>query len=136
MFVSYFQKTLKCIKIVVMKNNVTFISLMMFYNNRKEIMFRVLGSIVYTIIDNLICLYYVCLFQDKLSKHNRNFEKISTICLGWGYLDIKKRVQCYSFYTCWSKKHIQQVGLEHGFISQNFKIKPTLVSEADKSSKK
>ena len=57
-----------------MKNNVTVLSLTMFYENSDTVIFRVLGSVVYTIIDNYICLDYMFLFQYKLFKHDRNFE--------------------------------------------------------------
>ena len=36
-------------------------------------MFRVVGYVIYTIIDNLICIDYLCFLQDKLSKHKKPF---------------------------------------------------------------
>ena len=42
-----------------MKNNVTVLSLTMFYENSVTVIFRVLGSVVNTIIDNYICLDYI-----------------------------------------------------------------------------
>ena len=47
----------------------------MFYYHRGKIIFRVLVSVIYTIIDHLICLDYMYLIQDKLSKHDKNFVK-------------------------------------------------------------
>ena len=35
-------------------------------------MIRVLGSGVFTISDNIVCLDYICLFQDKLSNMTGN----------------------------------------------------------------
>ena len=65
--------TVNSIKSVLMKYYVTVISLMMFYENKKTVMNRVIGSVVCAIIDNYIFIYYMCLFQDKLSKHDRKF---------------------------------------------------------------
>ena len=85
-FCSIKKITLNCIKSVLTKNNVTVISLMMFCENSNTVVFRVLGSVVCTIIDSLICLGYLCLFQDKLPKHYSNFENLMT-CLGLRYLN-------------------------------------------------
>ena len=66
------------------KENATVLSLMTFHKTRKTVVLRVLGSVIYNIIDNHIFIDNMCLFEDKLSKHDRNFEKQSSmICLGW-----------------------------------------------------
>ena len=46
----------------------------MFYDNRKTIVYKVIGSVIYTIIENYIYIYFLYLLQDKLSKHNNKFE--------------------------------------------------------------
>ena len=46
---------------------------MMFYDNSKIIMYKVIGSVIYTIIDNYICIDYLGLFQYNLSKHGNTF---------------------------------------------------------------
>ena len=38
-------------------------------------MYEVIGAVIYTIIDNWICLDYLSLIQDKLSKHYIMFGK-------------------------------------------------------------
>ena len=59
----------------------------MIYDNRNKVMIRMLGYIVYTIIDSWIYLDYLCLFQYKWSKYDRKFEKQSSmIFLRWEYL--------------------------------------------------
>ena len=48
----------------------------MFYEHRAIIMLILLGSDIFTILDNFICLDYLFLVQDKLSKHDKNSEKV------------------------------------------------------------
>ena len=57
--------TIKCIKRPLIKN-VTVILMIMFYEHRDTIMFRVSGYVIFTILDNFTCLYHLCLLQDKL----------------------------------------------------------------------
>ena len=72
---NFLQQAVNCTKSVLMKNNVTVISLMMFYENKNIVILRVLGYVIYTIIGNFIFIYYLCLFQDKLSKYDRNLRR-------------------------------------------------------------
>ena len=59
----------------------------MFYDNRELMMNIVIGAVIYTIIDDYICLDYLGLLQAKLSKHDNKFEDTkSNIFLGWEYL--------------------------------------------------
>ena len=58
-----------------MKINTSVISLMILYDNRKTIMFRVIRDVVYTIVYNYIFLGYLVTIQDNFSKYNNNFEK-------------------------------------------------------------
>ena len=48
--------------------------LMMFDDNRKIMMYKVIWAVIYNIIDNYICLDYLGLLQYNLSKHDNNFE--------------------------------------------------------------
>ena len=48
---------------------------MVFYEQRKKIMFRVIVAVIYTIVYNFICLYYLCMIQDNIFKHENKFEK-------------------------------------------------------------
>ena len=54
--------TLKCIKNELLKI-LSVISLMMFYDNRKKLMYTVIGEVIYNIIDEYICLDYLGLLQ-------------------------------------------------------------------------
>ena len=38
-------------------------------------MYKVIGAVIYTIIDEYICLDYMVLLQEKLSRHNDNPKK-------------------------------------------------------------
>ena len=48
---------------------------MMFYENKKITMYNVIGAVMYGIIDNYICHYFMGLFQERQSKHDNKFEK-------------------------------------------------------------
>ena len=50
---------------------------MMCYENRNTVMFRVLVSVAYIIIDNHICIDCLCLFQNSIFKQDREFGKTS-----------------------------------------------------------
>ena len=39
-----------------------------------KMMYKLIGVVTYTIIDNYICLYYLGFIQENLSKHGNNFE--------------------------------------------------------------
>ena len=51
-----FPITVKRIRNMLTKINISVISLMMFYEHSKTIMCIVIGDLIYTIIDNYICL--------------------------------------------------------------------------------
>ena len=38
-------------------------------------MYKVIGVVIYNIVDDYICLYYMGLLQEDLSKHENNLEK-------------------------------------------------------------
>ena len=52
--------------ILLREENTRVISLLMFYENRKNMMFKVLGSLVYFIMDNYVCVDRLCFLQTKL----------------------------------------------------------------------
>ena len=58
-----------------MKTNVTVISLMMFYDNSNTVVFRVLESVVYTIIDDLKSLDYLPFSSVSYPNKTGNLEK-------------------------------------------------------------
>ena len=58
----------------VSKNNYSHvIATLMFYEHRKTTVFKVLGSVIYYIIDKQTLLGYLCLQKDKLSSNNKTF---------------------------------------------------------------
>ena len=73
---------------VLQKENTRVISLMMFYENRKNMKFKVLISIVYCIMDNFVCVDYLCCPETKphvTSKcqgfENRTYNAVSGISI-------------------------------------------------------
>ena len=56
------------------ETNVSVISLIMFYDNSKIMMYKLIGAVIYTIIDNYICFEYLGFLEDNLSKHDNKFE--------------------------------------------------------------
>ena len=56
------------------KNNVSVPLLTIFYKNSKILMYKVIGTVIYTINDYYIFLDYLDLIQQNLSKYNNNFE--------------------------------------------------------------
>ena len=58
------------------KNNVSVLLLITFDENSKITMYKVAEAVVYTIIDDNICLDYLDSTQKRLSKYGNNFENI------------------------------------------------------------
>ena len=48
---------------------------MVFHNNMKTVLYKVIGSVIYSFIDNFICLDYMGILQHNLSAYNNKFEK-------------------------------------------------------------
>ena len=67
--------TVKCIKNELYKKNVSVLSLMMFYENRNTLMYKVIRVVIYNCIDEHICLGYLVLLQETLPKQNYNSKK-------------------------------------------------------------
>ena len=65
--------TVKIIKNELTTSNVSVLSLIMFHDNRKIFMDKVIGAVIYTIIGDYICLDYMCLLQENSSKHDNKF---------------------------------------------------------------
>ena len=56
----------------------------MFYHNSTVVLYKVIVSVIYSIIDYLDCMG---ILQHKLSTYNKKFEQIfSMIRLGWVFL--------------------------------------------------
>ena len=48
------------------KDNTRVLSSIIFYENIKTVIFKVLGSIIYFIMSNYLCVYYMCLQEVQL----------------------------------------------------------------------
>ena len=60
------------IRKVLRKENTRVLSLLVFYENIKNMIFKVLSSVVYYIIDKYVCVDYMCCPQPKLRVHFAN----------------------------------------------------------------
>ena len=61
--------TLKCIKNELLKQNVPVLSLMIFYENRNKFMYKLIGAVIYTIVDEYKFHDYLGLIQDNIKKN-------------------------------------------------------------------
>ena len=61
---SFKRVTIKSIKNELTKRNVSVLSLIMSYDNRKPMMYEVIEELMYHIIDNYICLDYLGFIQE------------------------------------------------------------------------
>ena len=59
------------IKKVLKKENTHVISLLIFYEKRNNRIFKVLISIVYFIMENYVCVDYLCCLQTKIHDTNK-----------------------------------------------------------------
>ena len=50
------------------------LALLMFYENRKTTIIKVLGSIIYCITESYICVDYLCLHQAQIYLEHKGFE--------------------------------------------------------------
>ena len=94
MFQSTFKLvTLNSIKNELSKKNVSVLSFMMFYDKRKQFTYKVIGSVIYTIIHEYIFVDYLGLLQEKLSKNDDNFKNTKFNYLyGLGIPDIMMNI--------------------------------------------
>ena len=56
------------------KYNTSVLSLMLFYENRKSIIFEVLASVAYCIMDNYLFVNSMCLHQAEIYLVHKGFE--------------------------------------------------------------
>ena len=76
MFSSAFQeKNNEGYQIYIAEKYVLFISLIIFYHNRKTVLYKMIGYVVYLFIDNLIFLDYLGMIQHKLSDYDNKLKK-------------------------------------------------------------
>ena len=62
-------------------------------------MYKVIGSVIYTIINNYICIGYMIMMQDNLSNHDNNFKntKLNNVS-GLGIPDVLMNIMsCHGF---------------------------------------
>ena len=67
-------KTTIPIRTVFIKENPHVLSLMTFYENRKNMILKVLSQVVYCIMENYACADFLCCLQTKLHLKNKGFE--------------------------------------------------------------
>ena len=72
--ISKFCKKKIPIKIVLEKYNTCIIALLMFYEVINTMIFKLLGSVIYCITNNYICVYYLCLHQGLIYFEQKVFE--------------------------------------------------------------
>ena len=68
---SFSGTTMMPIKKVLKKENTCVLSLLMFYENRKNMILKVLSSIVYYIMEHYVCVDYLCCLQTKIDVTNK-----------------------------------------------------------------
>ena len=74
----FYSKTSTETKISIKQDNDRFIALVMFYENRKLLLFKVLGFVIYFFLDRYVCVNYFCLQKEqKLSLAHKLFEDTS-----------------------------------------------------------
>ena len=56
------------------KENTCVLSFLMFYEDRKNTIFKVSSSVVYCIMNNYVCAYYLYFPQNKIHVANKVFE--------------------------------------------------------------
>ena len=97
----FISTTLTPIKRVFRKYNNCLISFLMFYDNRKNMIFKVLSSVVYFVMDNYICAGYLCfpyknlmfIFEIKYLKHT-TYNAFSVIVIAELLMNV---ISCHGF---------------------------------------
>ena len=67
-------ETIEGTKNVLNKNNTHIIKLILFYEHRENMFFKVLGFVIYGIMGKYVCLKYLFIQHDKLSSNDRSFH--------------------------------------------------------------
>ena len=73
-FKSAFQGKIEIYQIFVAEKYVLIISLVMFYYNRKIVLYKLIGYIIYSFIDNFLCLDYLDTAKQKFSAYENMCE--------------------------------------------------------------
>ena len=102
-------KTMKAIKDMLQKYLLSLL-LMMFYHNRTTAVYKVIWSVIYSFIDDFMCLDYLVVLQNKLSAYNNRFEKAKFNDLyGLGITEILMNIILCNGFKNWQ----YQQGLLH-----------------------
>ena len=59
---------------VFKKNNTHVLAFLVVYKNMNTLMFKVLGSVIHFIMDNYLCVDYLCLHQGQIYLAHKVFE--------------------------------------------------------------
>ena len=76
-------------QIFVNEKYVLVISLIMFYDNRMAVVYKLIGSVTYSLADNFLCINYLGIVQKKLSDltYNKSLKReVQWFFLGWVFL--------------------------------------------------
>ena len=68
-FNPHFKKNIEIYQIFVAEKYLLVISLVMFYYNRTIVLYKLIGSIIYSFIDDFLCLDYLDTAQQKISAY-------------------------------------------------------------------
>ena len=84
MFSYTFQENNERYQIYVAEKYVLVLSLIMFYHKRMTVVYKVIGSIIYSCIYDFICIDYLVIIQHKLCAYDKQIlKRSSVIFLGW-----------------------------------------------------
>ena len=67
----HFKKNIESYQISVAEKYVLFLSLIMFYHNRTEVIYKLIVSSIYSFIDNFICIDYLGILKTKSAYDNK-----------------------------------------------------------------
>ena len=73
-FNPHFKKNIEIYQIFVAEKYVLVISLVMFYYNRTIVLYKLIGSIIYSFIDDFLCLDYLDTAQQNFSAYENMCE--------------------------------------------------------------
>ena len=71
----------------------------MFYYNGTEVVYKVIGSVIYSYIDHFLCLEYLGILQQKLSAFDKKFENKFNYFSGLGIPEILMNIMSCHFFS-------------------------------------
>ena len=68
------RETIEGIKNVLIKNNIHISKLILFYEHRENMFFKILGFVIHGIMGRYVCLDYLFMLHEKISLNDRSFQ--------------------------------------------------------------